>query len=309
MAFKRILVPLDGSQLAEAVLPIVGELATKLAASVTLLHIIEANPPQEIHGEHHLTNAEEAEAYLSQVASRPELEGIPINLHVHAPKERSVSRSIVAHAREIENDLIVMCTHGSGGVRSWILGSIAQQVLTQGKTPILLLSPEKSGRLPQFACQRLLAPLDGNPQHLKGVEVAADLAHRCTASLHLMMVIHILHTLPPEQVATAIFMPAATTEALDLSEQGSIDYLKGLVKRFRSEGLKTTAEVRRGDPAKNILAAAKQSNADLIVLGTHGKSAMDGFWAGSLTPKLLSRTQIPLLLVPVSDPPADSGDD
>ena len=63
--------------------------------------------------------------------------------------------------------------------------------------------------------------------------------------------------------------------------------------------IQVTGEVCRGDPAKEITRAASDSQADMIVLGTHGKTAGDAFWFGSVTPKIATQTHLPLLLVPV----------
>jgi nucleotide-binding universal stress UspA family protein len=152
MAIKHILVPLDGSHLAEAVLPAVAYLAKTLSARVTLLHMIEQDAPQEIHGDRHLVDVEEAQAYLEGVAARALLVDLVVTRHVHSPQIIDVARSIVAHTEEIGADLVVMCSHGRGGLRRWVLGSIAQQVLSLGKTPLLLISPREVSVVLAFNC-------------------------------------------------------------------------------------------------------------------------------------------------------------
>ena len=141
--FKHILVPLDGSRLAEAAIPTAASLAQTLDAPVTLLHIIEQDAPQEIHKDHHLTQADEAVAYLEQVAKRYFPAEVKVHTHVHTAAVKDVPGSIVEHAlTEFRPDLIVMCTHGRSGVRELLFGSIAQQVVAQGTTPLLLIKPE-----------------------------------------------------------------------------------------------------------------------------------------------------------------------
>ncbi len=117
--FKHVLVPLDGSQLAESVLPAVAWLAKRLGASITLIHIIEEGPSATIHGDRHLTQPDEAEAYLGEVADRlRDQDGVatPVECHVHTTDkgESDVARSIVDHAADLEPDLIVLVPHGSG---------------------------------------------------------------------------------------------------------------------------------------------------------------------------------------------------
>jgi len=293
--FKHLLVPLDGSLLAEAALPAVTYLARMLGAAVTLVHVIERGAPQEIHGERHLTDPDEARAYLDEVAARSFPPEVKVESHVHTAEVSDVARSIVAHIGELGPDLIVMCTHGSGGVRAWLFGSIAQQVIALGTTPVLLIQPQRRGTAPEFTCRRLLVPVDGDPDHAAGLTVASG-------ELHLILVVPTRSTLSGGQAATARLLPTATSALLDIAQQESEEYLGGLMARVQAVGLSVTAEVRRGDPAKTIVRTARRTQADLIVLGTHGKSGMDGFWSGSVAPQVSGRSHLPLLLVPVREP-------
>src|SRR5512133_3182860 len=129
---KNILVPLDGSRLAEAAIPAASRLAEALGAAVTLIHVIEHNAPQEIHGERHLTNPEDALQYLFGLAQQGFPANVHVNQHVHTSEVEDVARSIVEHAGEFAPDLIVMCAHGRGGFRDILVGSIAQQVIAGG---------------------------------------------------------------------------------------------------------------------------------------------------------------------------------
>ncbi|HYA03190.1 MAG TPA: universal stress protein, partial [Syntrophobacteria bacterium] len=127
--FKHILVPLDGSRLAEVVLPAAGYLARVLGAQVTLVHIIEQGAPASVHGERHLTRAEEAEGYLEEAARRAFSPDLPVRRHVHTEAMENIARGIVEHQAELAPDLILMCTHGRSGLRDLLFGRIAQQVV------------------------------------------------------------------------------------------------------------------------------------------------------------------------------------
>jgi nucleotide-binding universal stress UspA family protein len=297
--FKHLLVPLDGSRLAEAALPAAAYLAESLGARVTLVHAIEQRAPQEVHGEHHLADPDEAEAYLQEVAGRAFPAGVPVDWHVHTTEVSDVADSLIEHTTELGPDLIVMCTHGRGGLRSWLWGSIAQQVIARGTTPVLLIQPDSSGQTLPFTCKRLLVPLDGNPEHEQGLVVAVGLAQVCGAELHLMAVVHTLSTLPGQRAATARLLPAATSLLLDLSGEGAEELLRRKVAELEPLGLSSTVRVCRGDPATAIVRTAQEVNADLVILGTHGKAGMDAFWSGSVAPQVSSRSRAPLLLVPV----------
>jgi nucleotide-binding universal stress UspA family protein len=303
--FRHLLVPLDGSRLAEAALPAAAYLAQTLGASVTLVHIIERKAPQEIHGERHLADPDKACAYLDEVASRAFPADLRVERHVHTTEVGDVARSIVEHCCELGPDLIVMCTHGRHVPRDLLLGNIAQQVIALGTIPVLLIQPAEAEAMPPFACRLLLVPLDGNPTHEHGLPVAAGLARACAAALYLLVVVPTLSTLLRERAATGRLLPGATTVLLDLAQQDAEEHLRRQVAQLLAAGLSVTAEVCRGDPATTIVSTARRVGADLIVLGTHGKTGLDAFWSGSVAPRISSRSRVPLLLVPVRGPESE----
>jgi nucleotide-binding universal stress UspA family protein len=212
--------------------------------------------------------------------------------------EKDVASSIVDHGKELSIDLIVMCAHGQSGLQARIFGNIAQQVLNLGEVPVLLQSPENEESI-ECKCQCILVPLDGDPDHEAGLDMAVELSQICQAKIHLVMVIHQLSTLPGEQAASAMWMPNAASALLELDCEEAELYLVERMGKLLDQNISVTGEVQRGDPAKQIARAARDVQADMIVLGTHGKTAMDAFWTGSVTPKIATQTHLPLLLVPV----------
>ena len=298
--FQHLLVPLDGSRLAESALPAAACLAQTLGASVTLIHIIEHDAPVEIHSDRHLADPDEAIAYLKVVASQAFPTNVPVEWHVHTVEVKDVPRSIVEHAEELSPDLIVMCTHGRSGPRDWFFGSVAQQVMAVGNVPVLL-TPSRISDTICFPSQRAVVTLDGAPEHEQGLPVATGLAKTIGMALHLLMVIPTLATLKGESVAVATMLPGAMRTYLDLAEQGGKDYLARHLAGMREAGLEVSAEVQRGDPVSVIVKTVQRLSADLIIMGTHGKTGMDAFWSGSVTPRVSGRSRVPLLLVPVGE--------
>jgi nucleotide-binding universal stress UspA family protein len=294
---KHLLIPVDGSRLAESVLPYGIELAKDLGAMVTLFHVLEEKPPQEIHGQHHLADEEEACQYLSRLADTfpPE---VNVERHVHTEKVRNVARSITEHTSELAPDLIVMCAHGEGGLRDMMVGSIAQQVISRARTPVLLIQPRENAiENPQLNCY--LVALDGQPDHEQGLPVAVQLARSTRAKLELLTVVPTLGTLRSEGAAAGRYLPGTTTAMLDMTESYAKEYLQKHSDRLKSIDLQADIHVVRGDPAAQILAVAENTHCDLVVLGTHGRSGMGAFWAGSVASKVVAAARQPLLLVPV----------
>lgn len=298
--FKHLLLPLDGSTLAEASLPAARYLAGAMNARVTLIHVIEKDAPASIHGERHLAGHAEAQDYLEEIRQREFPRGSPVALHVHESAVNNTAQGIVEHQAELTPDLIVMCSHGRGGVRDLLFGSIAQQIITAGRVPVLLVRPTASKEGASFECRTILSPSDGRPDHEEGLFIAARLAGALHSNLNLISVAPTRETLAGRQAAAGRFMPGATRTLLDMAEEQLRDYLAGMAGRFQAEGVSACAFVCRGDPADRIVRHAEAVRADLIVFGTHGKAGTKAFWANSVGAQVLAKTSRPALLVPVS---------
>jgi nucleotide-binding universal stress UspA family protein len=297
--FKHILVPLDGSILAESALPAASSLASTTGAAVTLFHVIEDNPPEAIHKDRHLSQADEAKEYLQAIASKY-FAGMPnVDWHVHTGSVKDVAGSISSHAAEFDSGLIVMCTHGRSGVRDMIFGSIAQQVLSRNVTPILLLRPEQPTEPSVFKLRRILLPLDSESNHDDVFPFATELAKAYGAEIALLSVIPTFGTLTGEQAATSSLLPNTTAALLDIEEETTRHHLQDHLQELQNEGFKVACGIARGDPASEINAAAMRWKADLLILATHRKAGIDAFWARSVAPNIARNTRLPILLLPL----------
>ena len=225
---RHVLVPLDGSALAEAALPAAAATAKAFDARVTLFHVLEEWAPDTVHGHPHLTGEAEARAYLDAVAQRPAFRDRATEIHVHGIRTENVADSIMAHADELGADLVVLSTHGQGGLKGFLFGSIALRALGRGRTPILLVNPTPAGDAPPFACRKILVPLDGSETHEPALPVASRLARGWGAALHLVVVVPTAGTLSGHRAATGILMPLATRAMLEIAEQEAAAYVKRL---------------------------------------------------------------------------------
>jgi nucleotide-binding universal stress UspA family protein len=307
--FRLVLISLDGSRLAEAVLPAAAAVARAFRARVTLLHVIEADAPTRVHGEPHLRDVGEAEAYLLGVAQRPVFAGQAVEVHVHVEETADVAGALMDHAGELGAGLVAMATHGWRGLREVLFGSMALQTLQRGTTPILLVRPAPDGGAPPFACRRILVPLDGTPGHEPALLVAATLARTWGASMRLETVVPTRRTLSGAEAATGVLLPTAAQHVLDLAAVDAERYVERLAAGLTADAIPATGHVSRGDPGACLVQAADTAAADLVVLASHAKGALEAFWAGSLTPKVLAALHRPIFLVRGADeghlPPAE----
>ena len=298
---KNLLVPLDGSPLAESVIPVVSRLAKKINVSITLIHIIEIDAPETIHGQRHLTSPSEAEQYLNSIATSDIFKGIKVSTHVHDTSVKNVSQSISDHSKELNQDLVIMCTHGSGGLHDFLFGSNAQQVISSGNTPVLMINPSQKGLNDAAKFENFLIPLDGNPEHEHALNYSSILAKMCKAKIHLLIAIPNFGTMSGELTPANRLLPGTTSKMLDMIESDAKDYLNQLKDQLGETGLKVSASTSRNDPAAAIADTAEKVKADLIILATHGKKGAEAFWDGSVSPKISKSSKIPLLLVPVRE--------
>jgi nucleotide-binding universal stress UspA family protein len=296
--FKHILVPLDGSKLAEAALPVAASLAKTFNAAVTLLHVIESDAPEQVHSERHLTAPGEAESYLAETASRAFEAGSKVDWHVHTAAVNNVPASLVEHAEELKPDLMIMCAHGGGRFRDRLFGNIAQQVISGGVTPVLMLQPDKPTDKP-FQLKKILIPLDDTSKHDQSLPYARDLAGLYQAEIYMLTVIPTLGTLPGEEAATGSLLPSTTTAMLDFEEETAKEHLQFHLDELCQAGFEANAETARGEPAVTISDTANRIDADLIILSTHRRAGLGAFWARSVTPMVARRIKIPLLLIPL----------
>jgi nucleotide-binding universal stress UspA family protein len=295
--YSRILVPLDGSQLAEAVLPHVERIAMAWGSTVLLLHIIERSAPDAVHGDRHLRAVTEAEEYLARLCRRFEEQGIAVESHAHDVPEGDVARAIVEHQEEDRADLIAMCTHGQGNLHSLLFGRIAQQVLRRGTIPVLLVRPELEPHHSGFEHGIVLVPLDESAHMEAGLQAAEEIARRLDVPLHLLMVVPTSGTIRGDRQAIATLLPAATRFALEMEREGAETYLEDLAVPLRAQGLTVTTEITRGDVVDMVTESAQRPDIGLVILPTHARAGLPAMWGRSIATRLLEHTHVPLLLV------------
>ncbi len=291
--FKRILVPLDGSKLAEKVLPFTCALAERLHATLFLFHVVEKAAPNEVHGQHHLREVDEAKAYLTQLAAQYSSTAITFLQHVHEVQEVGVAQTIRDHADELQTDLIVLCAHGKGGLRDMLFGSIAQQVIQQGSVPVLFIRPDIARDYRNFSIRQILLPLDGTKGHEIAIPVAVELAEKFEAHLRLLAVVPTSETLPVKGAITGRVSPRAVNVSLDISAQQAEEYLHQKTRELSAQGADVSAEVLRGDVKTKLIEAITAEQIDLVIMATHGTSVIDAHWRGSLTPSFLPYAPAP----------------
>ena len=279
-AIRSILVPSDLSPEAGHALEHASLLADKFGASLTLYHSV----PVPDHAYAHWAFSHNAEVW-SEVEREARLalaeSAARLGHQAVATVERttSVTRALLAFILNTRPDLVVMATHGRGGVEHLLLGSVTEKVFRNCHRPVLCVrrTVHESG-LPY---RRILVPTDLSPASRLAFPRAAALARAFDAEI---LAVHVRHT----SAATLAGMPGA---ALIPTEASLWEFC-----RRDFEGLPVTAQVHSGSVWDRIVQTARVERADLIVMGTRGHDSLIDRMIGSNTERVVRHAPCPVLV-------------
>jgi nucleotide-binding universal stress UspA family protein len=172
-------------------------------------------------------------------------------------------------------------------------------VVALGQTALLLVRPGTRAACDPFILQRVLVPLDGDPEHEHGLELACAMAAVGTVQLRLLSVLPKISSLAGRQASLSRYLPGTTLALQETTLQNLKDYLERVLARVAERGIEAAGEIGYGRTAKAISSVAESMDADLIVLATHGKAGTRAFWANSVAAQVQGQSSRALMLVPV----------
>jgi nucleotide-binding universal stress UspA family protein len=283
--FKRILVPLDGSLLAERALPYALRLASASSAGLILVHVLDPGKAPDFEVYAFVRALRES----GRVPARTSPQAIEISALAREAYPETVADEICATGESYGADIIVMSTHGRGGLGRWLYGSTADQVLRTAHVPILLITATCDHVWTDGGALRVLVPLDGSEMAEAVLDPVGDLAAALQAELILVGATGPLDYAYADGIAFARPGLEAELEKVQV-------YLEVVAERLRADGrsVEIAAEIGRAGPV--IDAAARERKADLIAMTTHGRSGLARLTLGSVATETLQRTTVPLLL-------------
>ena len=300
--FDTILVPLDGSQLAECVLPHAVAIARSFDAEVTLLRMLEKNQAGTSAQLFDLLNWQinrtRAALYLDKTKARFQESRIRARTAV---MEGLVAEGITDYAQSQGMKLIVLSSHGRNGLTQWGISSITQKIILSAQTSLLIVRAHqygvRSGELSDAPVyQRILVPLDGSQRAENVLPIITQLAQFHKSKIHLVQVIQ-----TPEMARQ---MPPAR-EDIELSNQvvarnreEAERYLEQLKSRSYLEGIAVQTHLITSDNAAVALhQLADQENIDVVTLSAHGYSGNHQWPYGSMVNNFIIYGKVPLLIV------------
>ncbi len=294
----QILVPLDGSSFGQQALPLALALARRVQATVHLVkvHVPAAVKPSSCYvyfddeADHAAHDVEEG--YLREMETS--VRGL-YGLSTHtAVLSGTVAPALESYIREHSISLVVMSSHGRGGLsRAW-LGSVADALVRKIDVPILMVKPSalEVEDLVQDRIDHILVPLDGSALAEQAIAQAVALGGLFDARYTLLQVVS-----PPFALsAEAMDVPLATYHSeVEQLRRSALEYLDRLAAPLRRQSVRVdTAVVVQSQSAPGILEEAGFLHADLIVMGTHGRGGYQRVALGSVADKVLRGASVPV---------------
>ena len=312
----RILVPLDGSVLAEKALPFAVKLARQLRADLFLMRVVQAGALQFETVSYEIALLNATKQYLQKVRrviSNPANDRSiqPERVHIRAIYGDPVDRlaDLIPFERA---DLVVMTTHARTGLSRLAMGSVATELVRRQAQPVILIRPAEAGQdlpLEEIMRQpddleinlpeRIIVTLDGTFESEVVLKPAAWLARQLQAMLYLLRVEYV-YTPSDYTLLTSYY---AGNEVPELEKenqrrrQSSYHYLEEVQARFNDPDLKVINVVRTGEPAREISAYARQVKADLLVMATHARGRLGHAMLGSVAEEVLRESHIPVMML------------
>lgn len=300
MNYRRILVPLDGSRLAECALPLASAIAQRSRAVVSLLQVVGQPPPRgdtgavrsfagargttrgadPSVGDTTSTRFDAALRYLEEVS-----EGMaPGKPSAGTVTVGDAATGILAFAENHEIQLIVVASHGRSGLVRSVLGSVTDQVMLRSKVPVLVVRADcaPEGAPGSAMCRSVLVPLDGSELSETAVKHASAIAELFQADLELLTVI-----------------PSASD---DETRQAAAAYLRRVASTLESSPGRIGAEVATGEPRAAITARLETMLDPLVVMATRGASGLVRLVRGSVTDAVARSVPAPVIVVPPIGP-------
>jgi nucleotide-binding universal stress UspA family protein len=296
---NHILIPLDGSTLAECVLPHVVTIARGANASITLLHVLElphaitdkqAVDPLEWH-----LRKQEAEEYLNNIAVKLRDNNLKVE---HVIMEGSPAECVIDFAHNNDVDLIAVSSHGRSGLSGWNVSSVVQKIILRSSKSLLLIraygSPSAETEEVRYA--RLFVGLDFSTRAEYILPVAINVAEFHKAELILGMVVRrpeMLHRFPLSADEESLI-----TRVADLNYRAASHYFDQLRSRLSLQGFDLQTRLVVSD---NVTASlhdmVKQENPDLVLLVAHGNSGESRWPYGSVATSFIAYGTTPLMIM------------
>lgn len=284
--YGKILVTLDGSELAERALPYARIVAGRSGSRVILLSVCSSQTSE----------GRWLGAYLENKRRGMRSWGIPVE--AHCIYRGSAADEILNFSEMNEIGLIIMCTHGGSGISRWYSGSVSSKVAQESYVPLLLIKSGGVQTIPSLPrLWRVAVPLDGSAWAEATIPYAVDLAGGPDGEI-LLLQVNGAGEPPSDTIGNPSTEWATYRQTLAAhTRERTLLYMDALKQRLQSQKLNVRFEVTSGKVANTILEYTESNDVDAIVMSTHGGSGFSHWAFGSVANKVVQGTSKPILIV------------
>jgi nucleotide-binding universal stress UspA family protein len=301
--YRKILVPMDGSDIAECVLPHIEKLATgSKPAEVTFLYVVQPlDTPMtdlEFRARIESEGKSAAERYLKGLIEKLDYkENAKGDVILGKPAD-----SIIDYASQNGMKLIIMATHGLSGISRWVRGSVADKVLHEAKIPVWLIRANAPQKRTYKRKKKItmLVPLDGSELAEEALPSVRSLAGQFNATEVEITLVRVCELfLPPYHYppSGSVSWEEYIAHEKKRCEEICKEYLSGVAETLGKDGFNVVVKVLDGNPAEAIMEYDNTKNFDLIVMSTHGRTGISRWAMGSIADKVVKGANSPVFLV------------
>lgn len=293
ISIERVLCPIDFSDTSHHALAHAAAMARWHQARLTMLHVFPYLPAMDLPPLP-LEDTDRA-SILAKMREFAAIVPRDVRVDCHVMEGQLVHQAILNQLTTTDADMLVMGTHGRSGFQRLFLGSVTEKVIRKVNCPTLVVPPRAGDIAPDSPVQfhRILCPTDFLASSLKAFEYAISLAEETDAQITLLHVVELLAALGEEPtIADDEYARLRGATIVDARRR-----LNDLIPDDARAYCSVDALVVEGRAYKEILCQAKQKRADLIVMGVHGRGAIDLLLFGSTTHHVLRGSTCPVLIV------------
>lgn len=293
---RAILVPLDGSELAECALAAAAVVARRLNAFVHLVRVHTQLPLLTaevvvLNAETERAVVEQEKRYLEGVATRLRHKGVAVSTEV---VKGPIVLALWTYVERHGVSLVVMSSHGLGGIRRTIIGSVADLLVRAVTIPVLIVNPDMAAAIDHGWPRRILLPQDGSALGASATSVLEVVDPGRTAHLCLATV---FQTSFPAMAPWG-FPMEPFLDAIDQNQDRLRNHLRQTAERLRADGYQLTVQVLTGSKvARELLKLGTARHCDLIVMATHGAGGVDRVMFGSVADQVIRHSKLPVLVI------------
>jgi nucleotide-binding universal stress UspA family protein len=306
---KRILCPIDFSDYSRRALDHAVAMARWYDSTITLLHVCSLVPVPAYAPEAPvlqsmvLTPADRDELLASMKRFAEDEAGSDLPIQCETC-EGTVTAAILAQAKAMASDLIVMGTHGRSGFERLVLGSVTEKVLRKAACPVLSVPRHVRDAVPAppVLFKNILCAIDFSDCSINALNYARSLAKEAAARLTVLHVIELLPELPPGSNVAVQVWPRNVSEYIAEVEQDRRALLKAAVPESVRAYCGVETLLANGTPYREILRVAAEQKSDLVVIGIHGRGAADLLFFGSTAQHVVRQATCPVLTLRSDDP-------